>query len=481
MRRIGTFILATFMTLFGLVFVLAGSAVVLLGITGGEGPDSAPWFVFVPFGLVFVGAGSFVIWKAFRLPGEQERAEKESEQYASEPWKQVSEWQSNRISENSRGSVWFLWIFAILWNTITASVIGLSWEQMLLDAQEEPAIYAILLFPLVGIGVLSAAIYMTLRARKFPASAITLSTMPVPCGGALEGTLEIPDLLRAAETIRVRLTCYRITRSGKDTHSTPVWQDELELPAVSMTSDGRHGLLPIRMRLPSDAPETTIGYGSRISWQLDLSADVPGVDYYASFPIPVFGGAATEEHDENIFTMSAPLAPRSREQNSAPIRRTVLMDMSPDGGMQWNFRPARVIGPGLGIFAFATVWGTITWFLLTVEDVPGLIGGVFGFFFLLLVWGLYDMWLTRIVITIRDGTLTRRSGPLIPVRYIQLTRDEIRDFTLRAGMSAGSTAYYDISLVRANGRKLRVGSYLRSVREAEEIISEMKGALGMQE
>ena len=478
--KIGTMILSIFLTLFGLVFVLAGSAVVLMGFTTQDGAEEAPWYVFVPFGLVFVGAGSAVIWKAWRLPGEQERIEQEKETYAAEPWKRVKEWRTNRIGENSRGGVWFFWIFAIFWNSITAAVIGMSWEEMLRQAQDEPGIYAILIFPLVGIGLLIAAVRGTIRARTFPPSFLTLDTMPVPIGGALEGTLQVPYSLRDAGSIRIRLTCYRITRSGKNTHSTPVWQDEQDLPGMQVTTDGRHGLLPVRIVIPHDAPGSTIDYGPRISWQMDLSADVPGVDYYASFAVPVFGSPGGGEMTDERLSIHTSVAPRSETDHGTSRPRTVPMSMSADGGMLWDFGPARVPGPAAGITVFAILWGAVTAFLWMTDDVPLMITVVFSVFELLMLWGVYDMWFTRITVTIRDGTLTRRSGPIVTIRYVQVPRDDIGDFTIRSGMSAGSTAYHDITLVRKNGKRLRVGPYLRSVREAKAIVKEMRNTLGME-
>jgi len=479
--KIGSLILAVFMTLFGLVFVVAGSGVIVMGIFGGDAGEEAPWFIFVPFGLVFVAAGSFVIWKGWRIPGDLKRAVREKERYADEPWKRVKEWRSSTIRDNSRGGVWFFWGFALFWNGITAAVIGVGWQDMLRDVQHEPAMYTILLFPLVGLGLLIAAIRGTIHAKKFPPSSITLSSMPIPLGGLLDGTLAIPESLRQAERIRVRLTCYRITRSGKNTHSTPVWQDEQERSPMDLSSDGVNALLPIRIGIPRDAQETTIDVGSRIAWQVDVSASVPGVDYSASFAVPVFGEATGDAVSQDGFFSDRSFSPRAEGQAGPAGPRTVRMEMNPDGGMMWDFRPGRVPGPAAGISAFAIVWGVISYILLTTAEAPILIGLVFAFFEILILWGAYDMWLTRITVTIRDGILTRRSGPVVTIRYLMVTRDEIGKLAIRSGMSAGTTAYHEIVLTRKNGKKLRIGPYLRSVREAETIVGEMKNSLGIAE
>ena len=90
--KAGSIILAAFMTLFGLVFVVAGGAIVTVGITGDNAGEEAPWYVFVPFGLVFMSAGSFVIWRGWKIPAQQARAAEEKLRYADEPWKRLKEW-----------------------------------------------------------------------------------------------------------------------------------------------------------------------------------------------------------------------------------------------------------------------------------------------------------------------------------------------------------------------------------------------------
>jgi hypothetical protein len=45
-------------------------------------------------------------------------------------------------------------------------------------------------------------------------------------------------------------------------------------------------------------------------------------------------------------------------------------------------------------------------------------------------------------------------------------------------MQAGTTVYYDVTVVRKTGKKVKVGSSLRSKREAEWLAGRIKKALG---
>ncbi len=479
----GSIIAAVFATVIGLAFVLAGGLVIVLGFSATtDSGDPAPWYVFVPFGLVFVGVGSLVIWAGLRTPGEAARAAREKKKYSAEPWKQVKEWRTNLVKDDAGRGTWFFWGFALFWNAIIASVLGVGWKNILEQAEGKPASLLILVFPLVGIGLLTVAIRRTIRARMFPPSELVLSMMPIPPGGALSGTLKLPESLRNAERIVIRLSCFRITRSGKNSHTTILWQDDHERSGMDLTSDGVNALLPLHIDIPGNAQISTFDGGTpRIVWQLDVNAPVPGVDYHSSFKVPVYGSVARQDNTGSDLRMVTDSSARPVRPDSKSVSRTVPMAMSPDGGMEWDFRPLRLPGPTLAVTVITVIWLGVTLFLGLARDVPIMFPIVFGFFGLLLLYGMYDLWLARIILQVRDAALIRRTGPIVTIRFYRCGRNDISDFTVRPGMSMGSRAYHDIYVTLKSGKKLRIGSHLRSLREAEMIVQEVKEALGMTE
>jgi len=80
-------------------------------------------------------------------------------------------------------------------------------------------------------------------------------------------------------------------------------------------------------------------------------------------------------------------------------------------------------------------------------------------------------------VTADAGTLTWAVGYLSPGREHTLPGSEIADVIASIGMQAGTTVYYDVAVVRKNGKKIRVGRSLRDKREAEWLAATLKKAI----
>lgn len=106
--------------------------------------------------------------------------------------------------------------------------------------------------------------------------------MPAPAG--ISAAAELTATLRCVqERVEVRGT-------GKG-RGTVVVCYELRAPAtaVALTTDGRgRPAFRVTAPIPPDAPATALGEHPPRYWELDLAAARPGVDYGASFPVPVY-------------------------------------------------------------------------------------------------------------------------------------------------------------------------------------------------
>jgi predicted RNA-binding protein len=58
-----------------------------------------------------------------------------------------------------------------------------------------------------------------------------------------------------------------------------------------------------------------------------------------------------------------------------------------------------------------------------------------------------------------------------------LQASDIADVVAAIGMQAGTTVYYDVVVVRKNGKKIRVGRSLGDKREAEWLAGTIKRAI----
>ena len=175
-------------TLFALPFLLGGLAALAGGISGvaADSGEADSW-VLVAMGLLFsaVGAGLPIAagW-GVRRAIERQRLKQEN---PGKPWLWRADWAAGRIRCASGHETIFAWVFAVFWNTISWTVVAMAGKDML---EEGPAALLLLIFPSIGLGLLTWAIVSTLRRRKYGSSELTLGAIPGVVGGRLAGRVE---------------------------------------------------------------------------------------------------------------------------------------------------------------------------------------------------------------------------------------------------------------------------------------------------
>ena len=135
-------------------------------------------------------------------------------------------------------------------------------------------------------------------------------------------------------------------------------------------------------------------------------------------------------------------------------------------GTEIVFPAARNRGAAVGLTGFLLLWlgataGTV------LLGAPLLFPIVFGLFAVLLLWAVLDQWLGVSRVTAGDGTVRVASGLLTAGRERRLSASEVAEVTTRIGMQAGGTPYYDVILVRRDGKRVVAGRNIRDKREAE--------------
>lgn len=463
-----------FMTLFGGVFFLAGLAMLISGLGDvGVSDDEGQW-VLAAMGTIFATVGGGIIYLGFRHGAEEKERAAARERHPSEPWMWERKWQTRRIEHHAGWTTVGLWAFAFFWNAIVVTAGTLGWEEMAAEASEEPAILFVLLFPIVGIGVIVAAVRSTLQWRRFGTSALVLNRIPVSLGRDLDGVLELPSDVRNAEEVVATLRCLRTTRSGKNTTTTVIWSDERRHPRASMGIGPSGPTLAVRFRVPADEPESTVGGGTpSISWELSVSAAVEGVDFSASYPLPVFRTSDTPEPGSE--EVERPTIERS-ERASGVVERTIIRQRAADGAATWDYPPMRAPKAAVFLAGFTIAWSAILWLMLA-NDAPGIFVAVFGFFEILLVMGTADVVLGRVVVTIDRSEMSVRSGLTMTPNSRKFAASDVLRFRVKGGMTVGSTMFHSIEATLRSGKTVIVGKYLRSRGEAEAIVGEMEEEL----
>jgi hypothetical protein len=275
------------------------------------------------FSLPFAGVGTFTIFKSFDLlftPGKARdglmlglfaltfstigygllfgaiagyRAERRKQarraEHPDEPWRWREDWAKGRAYASTRSLMWFTWAFALFWNGIST---GVAIGMLKGHAPLVPAIIFGVIFPLVGLALLVWAVRVTIVWNKFGLSTFKMLSVPGVIGGSLSGAIETSVKLRPREGFHLRLACVNRVRiaSGKNssTQETILWQTEKTINEDLLDEPHRSGI-PVSFQIPADAlPTDDTTPTNTIVWRLIAQAKLPGVDYSATFEVPVF-------------------------------------------------------------------------------------------------------------------------------------------------------------------------------------------------
>jgi hypothetical protein len=422
------------------------------------------------FALVFGGVGFGGIASIVRSRRRLAEGATREQRYPGAPWLWREDWAARRITDSTRLTVWGSWAFAVLWNLVSIPAATVAVRAAL--GQGDRAALIALLFPAVGLGLLVWAVRATIRYRRFGVSRFELATLPGVVGHAVEGTVRPPAGLRPPEGFRVVLSCIRRQTSGtgrsRSTTEHVLWQEERR------TMGGGAGI-PVTFAIPPDAvPTDPRGGSDRVLWRLEVTGEVPGVDYAAAFEVPVFRTAESDSPRTEAERAADPTIVAPGEYHRPAGSR--IRVSTTRRGTEIYFPPARNPGFAAGLTGFAVIWLGAIAVLLRVHA-PILFPLVFGLFGLLLIVATLDAWLGVTRVLAERGAVTVATGWLTPRRERSLRADQVTDVTIRIAAQAGSTPYYEVNLVTAEGKRVAAGQGIRDKREAEWLAATVRAAM----
>jgi hypothetical protein len=202
------------------------------------------WMLFVflvPFALAFGGVGVGALWvigKILREPGRTASGKARTAQaVAAAPL---------RSAGSGLGGIWFM---AILWNALSFPIAILAVPQGI--ASGEWLVLLVLLFPLVGLALLWAAIRGTVGRLRRGRAAFRVSTATPRVGSPLEGSVEFAQGVKPGDAFNVRIVCERTFDNGGETSITQHWTRSVTAKAIAAPTGLR---VPFRIEIPSNVP-----------------------------------------------------------------------------------------------------------------------------------------------------------------------------------------------------------------------------------
>jgi hypothetical protein len=313
---------------------------------------------------------------------------------------------------------------AIFWNAIAFTVAG-SISPKLWHDSDLRAFFP-LAFCAVGVILACVAARASIRRKRYGQAYFEFASLPFSPGRALKGTIHLRFNTDVKHGIDLRLSCVHRVVSGagndRSTQESILWQAEKNLPRELVTS-GPIGdaIIPVDFGIPSDA------YGSnheqpndQVLWLLHAHADVPGVDYFDDFEVPVFHrtpASSSALDATSVFSVPAqgatipPAFQSDASDVNPPDNPRVVVSAGMNGGAEFYFpafrNPARTL-----VLILVTAGWTATVFFLGHSKAPWFFAPVFGLFDLVLFYAVIQATMGSFRIEAGNGKIISRRSVL---------------------------------------------------------------------
>lgn len=158
-----------------------------------------------------------------------------------------------------------MWIFAFFWNVI-AFPIAIGVVPQIIEDGEWLGLF-VLLFPLIGVFLLWAAVAATIGRLRRGKAALQLDVATPRVGETLAGHIRFPRGVSAGKRFTLRLECNRTTEGDEESTTQVYWSREVEARAVDAGSGVR---IPFRIDVPSNMPPTGESDDGDHAWRLSI-------------------------------------------------------------------------------------------------------------------------------------------------------------------------------------------------------------------
>ena len=247
-------------------------------------------FVLPAVGFVFAAAGAAICLGAVTSLRSARRRARREQEHPDRPWRHEPTWDDFRVP--AEGGVAAL---VVTWLAGLFIALFVSIFVVLLAQDEEAPLFAQAIvgcFTLIPIGVLLTAAYLTARHLKYGSPVLHLKESPIVPTATLEGVVEVGSAIDAREAVKLTLKCTRTTTTGsgkqRSTTVDTLHEQSVVVPELEVRSAvGGGTVIPVRLVVPDGLPERAPGNPSH-AWKLEVHCETPGVDFAATFDLPVF-------------------------------------------------------------------------------------------------------------------------------------------------------------------------------------------------
>jgi hypothetical protein len=458
------------------------------------------------FASVFAVIGAGLMFGA--VYGYQKLKENEATKAANpnSPWLWRSDWATSKALSLGRNSVIGWWIGTILAGMIMVPIVTTALPPLLRNSDPKALILiGLCLFPaILAMGALRA----TARRERYGKTYFEFNSLPFSPGKHVSGQIQLRLPTSTPHGVDLQLSCVRriITGSGKQqtTNEIVLWQGQTNVPQAALASGPLGTAIPVDFGIPQDAYETDHEQArDQLLWLLTAKADVPGVDYSDKFEVPVFrtsGSAATPDPDASFTTSNfgspssfestfgsssaatgtAPAFESDSSEVSAPLHPKVVVATTNDGSTEFYFPAFRNRGQTLILLLFTAVWTGVIFFLAH-SKAPFFFAVVFGFFDLLLIYGLFQGAFGSTKIVVGGGKIVSQRKMLGGGSPREIPFSDVQSIVAAVGIqnSNATSGSYRIRLQTKSGKNFSLVDNIADRQEARWIVGQIENIVGL--
>jgi hypothetical protein len=466
------------------MFLVPGLLSLLTFLTNSRNHSTAGTIAGAAIALFISAIGAGFLFVAVGGYGRLKRQAAIEEANPAAPWLWRTDWASRKAENQSKKTEITTWVMCIFSNVVMIPVAVTIVPQ--LARRNDPRVFLVLGFGLIGVILFVAALRATLRRSRFGNTYFEFYSLPFSPGGRLAGRIHLKLDASAAHGVDLRLSCVRkmIGGSGnsRSTSETVLWQTEQNVPYGALGMDPLGRTIPVDFAIPSDAYVTDHDNSpDQVLWLLHAQADLPGIDYSDDFELPVFKTTFSAEQtpaDSSSETFGF-AAGSSSDWNATPVAAPAhpkVIISSEDGGTEFYFPAFRTPSRALFLLIFTAIWTVVVYFLLR-SSAPWFFPLVFGFFDVLLIFAMFHVVLGTSRIRVGNGELSSTARVLGMGSTKRFSFSEIDAIVaVTSGQPGGNQgqAMYAIRLRTKDGRRITLADEIASRQEARWIVSQIE-------
>lgn len=277
---------------FGLPFVVVGVVILartLRATALPAGTVDAPSWIGRIIGGLFAAAGVWLVANGARDLRRRARLRVLVRRYPDQPWMWDYAWDrlggrdgTPAVALRSAIGALFIGLFLVPFNWLALTVHDMRWLLRgivaLLDAG--------------AVAMVGYAVYLVLRLARYGVSHLQFGAFPMRPGDTATLTLLRGSGAIPLHPLRATLRCvqerYEVRGSGRNRQNVVVCYALYEATRTTTPPADAGAPASLAFDVPGDAPGTALGELPPRYWELELRSEMPGIDYGATFLVPIY-------------------------------------------------------------------------------------------------------------------------------------------------------------------------------------------------